>query len=57
MAVAATKPGLTRVGVQKCGVCHKRQRESWAASAHARRAPPLDCEGCHGAGSEYVRWR
>lgn len=54
VAVAATKPGLTRVGVQKCGICHKRQRESWAASAHARRTPPLDCESCHGAGSGYV---
>lgn len=54
VAVAAPKPGLTRVGVQKCGACHKKQRESWAASAHARRTPPLDCEGCHGAGSEYA---
>lgn len=54
VAVAAPQPGLTRVGVQKCGVCHKKQRESWAASAHARRTPPLDCEGCHGPGSAYA---
>ncbi len=22
-------------------------------TAHAKRTPPLDCEGCHGPGSEY----
>lgn len=54
VAVAAPRPGLTRVGVQKCGVCHKKQRESWATSAHARRTPPLDCEACHGPGSAYA---
>jgi hypothetical protein len=51
--VEATKPGLTRVGAAKCKMCHKVQYESWAASAHAKRTPPLDCESCHGPGSEY----
>jgi len=53
VVVAATKPGLARIGVDKCRVCHKVQHASWAASGHAKRTPPLDCEGCHGPGSEY----
>jgi hypothetical protein len=51
--VAATKPGLERVGADKCKLCHKAQHASWAASAHAKQTPPLDCESCHGPGSEY----
>jgi len=50
---ALTKPGLRRVGARKCGVCHKLQLASWTESAHAKRRPPLDCESCHGPGSEY----
>ena len=53
VVVAATKPGLVRIGDDKCRVCHKVQHASWAASGHAKRTPPLDCEGCHGPGSEY----
>ena len=51
--VEAAKPGLTRIGAEKCKVCHKVQFASWSESAHAKRTPPLDCESCHGAGSEY----
>lgn len=51
--VGATKPGLTRIGAAKCKLCHKVQFDSWAKTKHATRAPPLDCESCHGAGSEY----
>jgi len=51
--VAATRPGLTRVGAEKCRVCHKLQYNSWSETAHAKRVPPLDCESCHGPGSEY----
>ena len=51
--VGATKPGLTRIGSDKCKLCHKVQFTSWAATAHATRTPPLDCESCHGPGSEY----
>jgi len=51
--VDATKPGLTRIGSDKCKLCHKVQFTSWAKTAHATRTPPLDCESCHGAGSEY----
>lgn len=53
IAVPATKTGLTRVGADKCKVCHKIQFASWAETAHARRTPPLECESCHGPGSEY----
>lgn len=51
--VTATKEGLTRIGATKCKMCHKLQYTSWSTTAHAQRTPPLDCESCHGAGSEY----
>lgn len=51
--VTATKPGLTRLGAAKCQPCHRVQFTSWAETAHAQRTPPLDCEACHGPGSEY----
>jgi hypothetical protein len=53
VAVASTRPGATRIGAEKCKLCHKLQYVSWAENAHARRTPPLDCESCHGPGSEY----
>jgi hypothetical protein len=53
VAVKATKAGLTKVGVAGCKMCHKVQFASWSASDHAKRTPPVDCEGCHGPGSEY----
>jgi len=53
--VAPAKPGLTRIGAEKCKVCHKVQFASWSESPHAKRMPPLDCESCHGAGSEYKK--
>lgn len=53
IAVAPTKSGLTRIGAEKCKVCHRIQFDSWSATAHAKRTPPLDCESCHGPGSEY----
>jgi putative hemolysin len=51
--VTATKAGLTRIGAVKCKLCHQVQFASWTKTAHASRVPPLDCESCHGAGSEY----
>jgi hypothetical protein len=53
VAVAATKPGLKRIGAEACGDCHDVQYESWSKGKHAARKPPLDCEDCHGPGSEY----
>ena len=49
----ATKAGLAKVGAAACKMCHKVQFASWADSAHGKRTPPLDCEACHGQGSEY----
>ena len=42
-----------KVGADKCKMCHKLQYDSWAASKHAKQNPPVDCESCHGPGSEY----
>jgi len=53
VAVKPTKAGLTRVGTTSCKMCHKFQFTSWSDTAHAKRTPPLDCESCHGFGSEY----
>jgi len=53
--VAATKAGLTRIGDAKCKMCHKIQHASWAESSHAGLDPVLDCESCHGPGSEYKK--
>jgi len=51
--VKPTKAGLTKVGSNACKLCHRVQFTSWSETAHAKRNPPLDCESCHGAGSEY----
>lgn len=51
--VEPTKEGLTYVGPDRCKVCHKVQYASWMESKHAALDPPLDCESCHGPGSEY----
>jgi len=55
IAVAATKPGLSAVGSDSCEMCHDVQFSSWSTTAHAARKPPLDCESCHGLGSEYSK--
>lgn len=43
----------THIGPEKCKMCHKVQFDSWTAHKHAKATPVLDCEGCHGAGSDY----
>lgn len=53
VAVKPTKAGLFRAGMTSCKMCHKVQFTSWSDTAHAKRNPPLDCESCHGPGSEY----
>lgn len=53
VAVKPMKAGLSKVGTASCKMCHRVQFASWTETAHGKRTPPLDCEGCHGAGSEY----
>ncbi len=45
----------TKVGAEKCKMCHKLQYDSWAASKHAAQNPKVDCETCHGPGSDYSK--
>jgi hypothetical protein len=42
-----------KVGAGHCRACHRLQYDSWVKSGHARKA--LDCEGCHGNGSDYAK--
>jgi hypothetical protein len=42
-----------KLGAGQCRTCHRLQYDSWVKSGHARKA--LDCEGCHGNGSEYAK--
>jgi hypothetical protein len=51
----ATLSAATAVGAEKCKMCHKVQYESWAASKHAAQSPKVDCESCHGPGSDYMK--
>ncbi len=46
-------PQHEKLGASQCRGCHRLQYDSWAKSGHARKA--LDCEGCHGNGSEYAK--
>jgi hypothetical protein len=41
----------TRVGADKCKLCHKVEFASWEKSKHA--IAKVQCEDCHGAGSNY----
>jgi hypothetical protein len=43
----------TAIGAEKCKMCHKVQFDSWAKSKHATNEPKVDCEACHGPGSDY----
>jgi hypothetical protein len=45
-------PVREKLGAGQCRSCHRIQYDSWVKSGHARKA--LDCEGCHGNGSEYA---
>lgn len=41
----------TKVGADKCKLCHKVEFASWEKTKHA--AAKVECEDCHGAGSNY----
>lgn len=40
-----------KVGADKCKLCHKVEFASWQTSKHA--AAKVECEDCHGLGSNY----
>jgi hypothetical protein len=50
---APAAPQREKLGAGQCRTCHRLQYDSWVKSGHARKA--LDCEGCHGNGSEYAK--
>ena len=41
----------TKVGADKCKLCHKVEFASWQTTKHA--AAKVECEDCHGPGSNY----
>ncbi len=41
----------TKVGADKCKLCHKVEFASWQTTKHA--AAKIECEDCHGPGSNY----
>jgi hypothetical protein len=45
----------TKVGAKACSMCHKKQFTSWEGSKHAKQTPQVECETCHGVGSEYKK--
>jgi hypothetical protein len=49
---APAPPQREKLGAGQCRTCHRVQYDSWVKSGHARKG--LDCEGCHGYGSEYA---
>ena len=50
-AVAVLAQAPTRIGADKCMPCHKVMFNSWQKTKHA--AGKVECEDCHGAGSNY----
>ena len=55
MFVLTVAAAPTAVGAEKCKMCHKVQYESWSASKHAAQTPKVECETCHGPGSDYMK--
>jgi hypothetical protein len=53
VVTAPRKGEREKVGAGQCRACHRIQYDSWVKSGHARKR--LDCEGCHGDGSEYAK--
>jgi DnaJ-class molecular chaperone len=55
MVVLTVTAAPTAVGAEKCKMCHKVQYDSWVASKHASATPKVECETCHGPGSDYMK--
>ncbi len=52
-AVVAFGQAPTKVGADKCKLCHKVEFASWSTTKHATGNVKVECEDCHGAGSNY----
>jgi len=52
-AVVAVGQAPTKIGADKCKICHKVEFASWAKSKHGTATPKVECEDCHGPGSQY----
>jgi hypothetical protein len=52
-AVVAFGQAPTKVGADKCKLCHKVEFASWSTTKHATGSVKVECEDCHGAGSNY----
>ncbi len=50
-AAAVYGQTATKIGADKCKLCHKVEFASWEKTKHA--AAKVDCEDCHGPGSNY----
>jgi hypothetical protein len=50
-AVTVAAQTHTKVGADKCKLCHKVEFASWEKTKHA--AAKIECEDCHGPGSDY----
>ena len=52
-AVVAFGQAPTKVGADKCKLCHKVEFASWSKTKHATGKMTVECEDCHGPGSKY----
>jgi hypothetical protein len=46
------------VGAEKCAkMCHKVEFTSWLETKHAKAKPRTECETCHGAGADFMKFQ
>ena len=54
--VTTASAAPTMVGAEKCAkMCHKVQYDSWLVTKHATAEKKVECETCHGAGSDFMK--
>ncbi len=45
---------VAKVGSEACASCHASEFAKWKAHPHAKAAPEVGCESCHGGGADHV---